>query len=246
MINSVFFVDRGKVSAAASDNLTKIVAVIVDKDLYPSIQSNIERYTTEYIQARQPDTKAIVLPINIKNIGAPDIVKILENMYFEGIKDVPSKLAGIVLIGNIPLPVIQDNGFIYPSIYPYVDFENQQFVYDYNKQFFVTNNNSNGQAEIRHGIINFTGSVQYNNYFEKLKRYNDNPTKFVDAQIWYDDFIGTKKYIIGENSNFYINKQIFAEDIGYHRVNNLLLNTLKGEYNSNASTLGTNLQNDLA
>jgi len=105
----------------------------VDKDLYPSIQSDVQRYTTDYIQARQADTKAIVLPVNIKNISAPDIEKILENIYFDGIQDMPSKLAGIVLIGNIPMPVIQDNGFVYPSIFPYVDFENQEFVYDNNK-----------------------------------------------------------------------------------------------------------------
>lgn len=246
MINSVFFVDRGKVAASWSDNLTKIVAVIVDKDLYPSIQSNIERYTTSYIQARQADTKAIVLPINTKNIWAPDITKILENIYFDGIQDVPSRLAGIVLIGNIPLPVVQDNGFIYPSIYPYVDFEQQQFVYDTNKWFFVPNDNPNGQAEVWHGIINFTGTAQYVKYFQKLKNYTADPEAFVDPQIWYDDFIGTKKYFIQENTEYYVNKQIFAEDIGYHRLNNLLLNTLKGEYNSNATTLGDTLQNDLA
>lgn len=246
MINSTFFVDRGKVAASGSDNLTKIVAVIVDKDLYPSIQSDVERYTTSYIQARQADTKAIVLPINIKNISAPDIVKILENIYFDGIQDVPSKLAGIVLIGNIPLPVVQDNGFVYPSIYPYVDFEEQQFIYDQTKNFFVPNDNPNGQAEIRHGIINFTGAAQYTKYFQKLKNYNSDPQSFIDTQIWYDDFIGNKKYFIAENTNFYINKQIFAEDIGYHRVNNLLFNTLKGEYNASAGALGATLQSDLA
>lgn len=246
MINSTFFVDRGKVNAAWSDNLTKIVAVIVDKDLYPSIQSDVERYTTSYIQARQADTKAIVLPVNIKNISAPDITKILENIYFDGIQDVPSKLAGIVLLGNIPLPVIQENGYVYPSIFPYVDFENQKFIYDQNKNFFVPNNNPNGQAEIRHGIINFTGAAQYSKYFQKLKNYTTDPETFVDPQIWYDDFIGNKKYYIAENTNFYINKQIFAEDIWYHRVNNLLFNTLKWEYNTNATTLGDDLQNNLA
>lgn len=185
----------------------------MDKDLYPSIQSDVERYTTSYIQARQADTKAIVLPVNIKNISAPDITKILENIYFDGIQDVPSKLAGIVLLGNIPLPVIQENGYVYPSIFPYVDFENQKFIYDQNKNFFVPNNNPNGQAEIRHGIINFTGAAQYSKYFQKLKNYTTDPETFVDPQIWYDDFIGNKKYYIAENTNFYINKQIFAEDI---------------------------------
>jgi hypothetical protein len=38
---------------------------------------------------------------------------------------------------------------------------------------------------------------------------------------------------------------IFAEDIGYHRFNNLLLNVLKNEHNDSALTLGSNLKNDL-
>lgn len=246
MINSVFFVNRDKASASGNNNLTKIVAVIVDKDLYPSLQSDIVWYTTSYIQSRQADTKAIVLPINIQNIGASDIVKMLENIYFDGIQDVASRLEGIVLIGDIPLPVVQDKGFVYPSIYPYVDFEKQKFIYDFHTQFFVPNNNPNGQAEIWHGWIKFDHIAEYNKYFQKLKKYDNDPSKFVDTQIWYDDFIWMKKYVLAENFNAYINKQIFAEDIGYRRVNNLLFDTLKGASNANASEITTTIQNDLA
>ena len=110
----------------------------------------------------------------------------------------------------------------------------------------MSNGNPNGQAEIWHGIINFTGTAQYTKYFQKLKNYATNPSAFVDPKIWYDDFIGNKKYFIPENENYYINKQIFAEDIGYHRINNVLLNTLKGEYNTNANSLGSSLQTDLS
>jgi hypothetical protein len=39
---------------------------------------------------------------------------------------------------------------MYPTIFPYVDFEEQQFVYDTNQQFFVYNDNPRGQAEIWH------------------------------------------------------------------------------------------------
>ncbi|MEI8091124.1 MAG: hypothetical protein WCG98_02510 [bacterium] len=87
------------------------------------------------------------------------------------------------------MPVIQENGFMYPSIYPYVDFEEQQFVYDQNKKFFVPNNNPNGQAEIRHGMITFDTTSQYHDYFQKLKNYDANPAKFVAPKIWYDDFV---------------------------------------------------------
>jgi len=116
---------------------------------------------------------------------------------------------GVILIGDIPLPVVQNNGFIYPSIYPYVDFENQQFIYDTNKKFFVYNDNPNGQAEIRHGLIKFDTAAQYNDFFEKVKSYKEDPIKFIDKAIRYDDFIGLKKYFISENTKYYINSMIF-------------------------------------
>lgn len=169
----------------------------------------------------------------------------LENMYFEGIKDESSKLVGTILIGDIPLPVVENNGFIYPSIFPYVDFENQEFIYDTNKKFFVYNNNPNGQAELWHGIIKFDAAQQYNDFFTKVRSYYEHPTTFIDKAIWYEDFIGLKKYFIPENTKYYINSLLFSEDIGYHRFNNLLLNTLKDEHNDSALALGNNLKNDL-
>ncbi len=241
----MFFVDWQKVSAAGNNDLTQIVAIIVDKDIYPSIQSDVQWYATQYIQGNEANTKAVVLPINTQTMKAVDIMKMLENMYFDGIQDQPSKLAGVVLIGNIPLPVIEDNGFMYPSIYPYVDFEDQQFVYDQNKNFFVPNDNPNGQAEVRHGMINFDTTTQYHDYFLKLKNYNQDPASYVAPKIWYDDFIGLKKYYVTENTNYYANANIFSEDIGYHRLNNLLLNTLKTQHNNSILDIGSDLSTGL-
>lgn len=154
-------------------------------------------------------------------------------------------MVGVILIGDIPLPVVENNGFVYPSIYPYVDFEEQQFIYDTNKRFFVYNDNPNGQAELRHGIIQFATASEYNTFFLKIKKYTEAPTEFVDKAIWYDDFIGTKKYFIPENTKYYVNSMIFGEDIGYHRYTSLLLDTLTSEHNSDALSVGDTLQKDL-
>ena len=163
------------------------------------------------MQKKLNNTKALVLPINAKKISAFEISKMLENMYFEGAKNETTKLIGVVLIGDIPLPVVLDNGYMYPSIYPYVDFEKQQFVFDQTKNFFIPNK-KNGQAEIWHGIINFSSGAAYHQYFEKLKLYNQDPQKFVAPKIRYDDLIGNKKYFIQDNVNYYVNNQLFAED----------------------------------
>jgi hypothetical protein len=92
ILQSFFFVDRKKVYAAETTSLTNIVAVLVDKNIYPANQEDIQRYTTQYIQKKLNNTKAIVLPIDIQKIKAFEISKILENIYFDGIKDEPSKL----------------------------------------------------------------------------------------------------------------------------------------------------------
>jgi hypothetical protein len=96
-----------------------------------------------------------------------------------------------------------------------------------------------------HGLIKFDTASQYNTFFTKVKSYYENPTAFIDKAIWYEDFIGLKKYFIPENTKYYTNSMIFSQDIGYHRFNNLLLNLLKGEHNDSTIALGNNLQSSL-
>ena len=240
-----FFINRKGVYAAETPDTTNIVAVFVDKNIYSNIEANLERYTSTYIQGKISNGKVVVLPIDTVIFQAHEVSQILENMYFEGLKDQSSKLVGTILIWDIPLPVVENNGFIYPSIYPYVDFEKQQFIYDTNKKFFVYNDNPNGQAELRHAIIKFDETSAYNDFFLKVKNYKENPTEFIDKAIRYDDFIGTKKYFIPENTKYYVNSMIFGEDIGYHRYTPLLLNTLLDEHNGSTLDIGDWLQNDL-
>lgn len=245
LLQNAIFVDRKKVYAAENPSTTNLVAVFVDKNIYQDIKNNLERYTTQYLQKKIANSKAVVFPIDTATLKAHEISQMLENMYFEGLKDQSSKLVGTILIGDVPLPVVENNGFIYPSIYPYVDFEHQQFIYDANKRFFVYNDIPNGQAELRHGIIKFDKGSEYNKFFEKVRSYYNNPTTFIDKAIRYDDFIGTKKYFIPENTKYYINSMIFAEDIGYHRFNNLLLNALQDEHNESALAVGDDLASDM-
>ncbi len=210
-----------------------MVAVFVDKDIYKSTESDIKWYASEYIQSHISDTKAIVLPIDTKNFAAKDISAMLENMYFDGVKGSSSDLLGVILLGNIPLPVVEQNGFIYPSIYPYVDFEQQQFVYNANQNYFVYNNNPNGQPEIWHGLINFGKDTSaYIKYFEKLKTYVKSPSTYVAPRLWYDDFIGMKSTFAQDTLPLYLNNFVFTEDMGYHRYTNLMLDYLKTAVNA--------------
>lgn len=243
-LQSWFFIDIWSVFAENPLKRTNLIAVFVDKDIYQNSKNDIERYATDYIQKRVSNSKALVLPINIQNFKAIDLVRMLENMYFDWIKWETSNLLWTILIWDIPLPVVQKKWFIYPTIFPYVDFEDQQFIYDNNQQFFVYNNNPRGQAEIWHGIINFwLDSKKYNNYFEKLKTYSKDPQNFVAPLFWYDDFVGIKDTFDKDTLPFYINNFLFTEDVGYHRFTNLMLDYFKQIQNDSAQNLVDSLAN---
>ncbi|MBS8121698.1 hypothetical protein [Candidatus Vampirococcus lugosii] len=138
LLNNFIFFLWGNVSAyTPKDTNNNLVAVLVDSDIYNGgVGNDIKRYAQNYIQGSISDSKAIIIPVNIDNFTAPDIVKILQNLYFEGQKDAPSSLIGTILIGDIPLPVVNNNKFIYPNIFPYVNFEKNKYVYDNNTGFF--------------------------------------------------------------------------------------------------------------
>jgi hypothetical protein len=40
-------------------------------------------YASKYIQGKLADTKALVMPINLDNIKAYDIYRMMENIYFD-------------------------------------------------------------------------------------------------------------------------------------------------------------------
>lgn len=227
-------------------DLVNIVAIFVDDKIYndetkyknTTLKKEIERYAKQYIQTEIPWTKAIVLPINRENIHAYEIYRILENIYFEGISEENSNLIGTILIGDIPLPVINQNGYLFPSIYPYVDFIDQKYIWDDEEKFFIPNWNNAWQAEIWHSLINYQDNIrQYVDFFEKVKKYENNPSNFIGDHIRYEDFIAQKKGFIESLEEYYENKILFTEDIWYIRYSPLMLNIMQGKENETNQNL---------
>lgn len=218
---------------------------MVDDKIYPSIENDIKRYASQYIQKKYPFSKALVFKINTKEYDAPEITKLLENLYFDGIKDQSSRLIGLVLIGEIPLPVVKYQDYIFPSIYPYADFLEQKYLWDDQAGYFL-NTREEGQAEIWHGIINFGKETKsYQSFFSKLKNYEADPTAFVEKKIWYDDFIALKNNFLEENFSLYKNKLLFAEDLGYHRYTQLFADFLEQENKDETSDTINSLHTEL-
>jgi hypothetical protein len=89
------------------------------------------------------------------------------------------------LVGDIPLPVIDDQGVIFDSVYPYTDFVDPQYVFYEDTQSFEPNpiQQSNPQPEIWHSLIPFGDDISaYQHFFAKLQSYHTDPTSFVEKK----------------------------------------------------------------
>ncbi len=174
--------DKDKVFAEAPSEKINIVLLLTDSELYKwTIKTDIDWYAKDYIQSGFPNTKALILPLDVKTIKSYDIVKMIQNLYFDGQKDATTDLQGIVLLGNVPLPVIEKESFLMPSIYPYVDVENPSFVYDKSSKYFKYNGKV-GEVDIWHSIIQFDRKYDYQDFFLKLKLHIDRLNWEVDGE----------------------------------------------------------------
>lgn len=215
-----------------------IVAVLVDGDIYDEISWEVSWYASSYIQQKLSDTKAFVLPLQLKTVSAYDIHRIMENIYFDWLEDVNSSLIWLVMIGEIPLPVVNQDWYVFPSVYPYVDFEDQKYVWDSEIKYFVPNWNDAWQAEIWHWLINYGSDVSaYKEFFAKVKKYDKNPGEFIWDAMWYEDFIAEKKWFLNENYKYYRNKIMFAEDLWYQRYSPLMKSLFNTEYTDNSAKI---------
>ena len=59
-----------------------VVAILVDSKIYDKISDGLKWYASDYIQRQFSDTKALVLPLDLTNIHAYDIYRMMENIYF--------------------------------------------------------------------------------------------------------------------------------------------------------------------
>lgn len=220
-----------------------IVAILVDSKIYDWISDGLKWYASDYVQKQLSDTKALVIPLDLENIHAYDIFRMMENIYFDGLKDVNSSLVWLIMFWDIPLPVVNQNWYIFPTVYPYVDFEDQKYVRDPESEYFVPNgSNPAWQAEIWHWLINYWTEIgSYRQFFAKLE--ND---KSFSNGLWYDDFIAQKKWFLSENFPYYRNRVMFAEDIWYQRFSPLMKKLFRWEQSENAADLLSGLKTTAA
>ena len=239
--NFVFF----QTWAKEKNTRVNIVAILVDDKIYDKISTQL-RWYSNYVQSKLSDTKALVIPLDLTNIHAYDIHRMMENIYFDGLSGVNSSLIGLIMFGDIPLPVVNQNWYIFPTVYPYVDFEDQKYVWDSDSEYFVPNGNSAWQAEIWHWLINYWEDIEAyiggTGFFAKVGSYVGDPDWFIWDSIWYDDFIAQKKWFLSENFPYYRNRIMFAEDLWYQRYSPLMKKIFRWEQAENALDIVSELE----
>lgn len=219
------------VYAENASEKVNLVWIFVDANVYNKYKDKGISFYADYIQKTNKNTKAIVFPINTDNISSLDILKVINNLYFFWQKDKTSFLKSVVLIWNISLPVVNKDGFIYESIYPYVDIVKPQFVYS-EKSWYFEYNWIPSNVELSHWIIKFDEIADYEKYFKKLENYSNNPGWFVDKKIYIDNFVSQSENFNKNMLKYYLNKLIFAENLVTKKITPLLLEYFNHQNNN--------------
>lgn len=177
---------------------TPLVALLVEDGLLEDgeLKSQIYQYAEDVQKTLNVQSLLIPVPTDISPL---EIYEGLAQFYFSGEKnDGQSQLVGTVLIGNVPLPVVEKNGNLWPSIYPYVDFEHPSYQWNFEKNRFVFFSEGDSEPEIWHGVIKSEKSkfeqrvLELKDFFTKNHEVHTGKEKY-SKKAFYMDLLRQKK-----------------------------------------------------
>ncbi|EKD63086.1 MAG: hypothetical protein ACD_51C00347G0001, partial [uncultured bacterium] len=202
-----------------------------------TLSDRIDRYAYD-IQSELPMTKSLIIEVGADD-EVEEIAAVLERLYFDGddIEDEKNQLTGVVIVGDVPLPVVTKGGNKFLSMLPYTDFEDKIYIFSEETGNFERNTASSELApEVWHGVIvppsnGEDGNEQLSEYFDKNHLYHLGVTEYseFDQKIFYGDMIAEEKAI---NEITYGSYEIFLdywEEIAYYRYNKHLIADLYGQ-----------------
>lgn len=131
----------------------KLVSFLVEESLLGDLdlEYKIKKYAANVQEAINGEVVLIPIPPDASPL---DIFEGNAQLYFSGVNaDGRSQLVGTILIGDIPIPVVEKNGNLWPTIFPYVDFEDPVYEWDYEKARFTFKGGASHQPEIWHGVL---------------------------------------------------------------------------------------------
>jgi uncharacterized repeat protein (TIGR01451 family) len=239
--------------------ITSLIAIVVEDSLitdtnsYPglsadysgdieetTLQNRITRFARD-VQLSQPFTKSVILRVSADD-DAAEIASALETLYTKGDENQESKtkLNGVIIVGDVPLPVVNKNGYRFISMFPYTDFEDKAYTFDYSKNEFELNPDVNlPKADVWHGVIKppvsdpAQNATLLANYFDKNHLYHIGHSDFTtfDQKMLYADMYWEREMLDSGAFKRYENYIKYFEDISYKRFTKELLKEIVGGNN---------------
>lgn len=195
-----------RAEASALKRHVDLVSILVEKELYRKLDGVLSNPVADYAKALQRslrDTRSVIVPVSASE--EPRLIAALnEKLYRNGeettrIDGTVEQLAGTVLIGRVPLPVVRAGGKPALSVAPYADFDDKKFRWDESAGTFSDAWESSGfKPEIWHGVIDpNTGDAakdaqKVREFLEKAVRAHAGTDEFADDGtqkpyvLWFD------------------------------------------------------------
>ena len=236
--------------------VTSLIAIVVDESLieddasydglktdYPddlqaqTLRDRIYRFARD-TQLADPFTKSLIIHVD-ENQHPRNIAGALETLYFKGdqAEETASQLEGVIVVGDVPLPVVNKNGFRFVSMLPYSDFSEPAYIYNSKtREFEYDQDTINPEVEAWHGVIKSPSdqtdaAFDYASYFDKNHLFHQGHPDFntFDQEILFADMIWEQEMYDEAMGARYENYVEFMEDIAYKRFSKELIKEIIGE-----------------
>ncbi len=215
---------------------TKVISLLVDEKLLENddLKTRITRYGMDI--SKKLAAKVVQIPIP-DDASPKDIWEGNAHLYFSGLdSDQKSQLIGTILIGNVPISVVDKGGTLLPTIFPYTDFENPAYVWDEIENRFIQGR-GDFQSEIWHGVIrsSVTDSLDSRqkeliDYFDRNHSFQTGSKSF-SKKVFFADLPLQKNGLPDELLDKYNSFIEHLEDLVYLRFNKHLLKKLLDNQN---------------
>ncbi|MEK7672247.1 MAG: FG-GAP-like repeat-containing protein [Patescibacteria group bacterium] len=223
-----------------AETVFDLVTLVVDIDLYQNNDSyiglggldetklgnRVMRYA-EDIRKNNELTDVKILFYDKSKDTVLTLASALENMYFNGDGDNNNRLSGVVLIGDVPLPVVNKDGDRFVSLFPYTDFVEKAYLYNEKTNNFEPNKSvTYSKPEIWHGIIkaptnNTDGREKLATFFDKNHLYYEGDPMYskFDRKMFFGDLKNEEGQMNKETYQKYLEYLKSLEDLAYFRYN---------------------------
>lgn len=199
-----------------------LVVLVVDRRLEDDgdLMGMVNRYAEDLAENYQ-HTDVQFLFYDEEKDSVEGLARALEDFYWNGGGEHENVLQGVVMIGDVPLPVVNKNGNRFVSMLPYTDFVDPVYVFDDESGDFVLNaTTGEAKAEAWHGII-AGESDDLKSFFERNHAYyeGEEEARDFDRSLFFGDLINEEKQLNDDGYKRYVEYTESAEDLVYNRFN---------------------------